>query len=134
MFVPQTCCYCLWKKAKHYLFYWYFFFPGTKVSRQVDLNLTNDAVEGSTRAFFTVVGKLVTFFVSQWFENLSWGGKKKKNNFKGWRYFYYSINWRELLLRMISYVCFCMGSVGLTAPFLNPCPCAMNWESIDNHG
>ncbi|OWK03880.1 OVOS2, partial [Cervus elaphus hippelaphus] len=29
---------------------------GTKVSRQVDLNLTNDVVEGSTRAFFTVVG------------------------------------------------------------------------------
>ncbi|XDA75019.1 hypothetical protein R6Z07M_005238 [Ovis aries] len=32
---------------------------GTKVSRQVDMNLTNDVVEGSTRAFFTVVGDII---------------------------------------------------------------------------
>ncbi|KAI4576301.1 hypothetical protein MJT46_002136 [Ovis ammon polii x Ovis aries] len=32
---------------------------GTKVSRQVDMNLTNDVVEGSTGAFFTVVGDII---------------------------------------------------------------------------
>nr|XP_025138971.1 LOW QUALITY PROTEIN: ovostatin homolog 2-like [Bubalus bubalis] len=42
---------------------------GTKVSRQVDLNLTNDAVEGSTRAFFTVVGDILGLAIQN-LENL----------------------------------------------------------------
>ncbi|DAA29270.1 ovostatin 2 precursor [Bos taurus] len=42
---------------------------GTKVSRQVDLNLTNDVVEGSTRAFFTVVGDILGLAIQN-LENL----------------------------------------------------------------
>ncbi|KAI4586313.1 hypothetical protein MJG53_004100, partial [Ovis ammon polii x Ovis aries] len=42
---------------------------GTKVSRQVDLNLTNDVVEGSTRAFFTVVGDIIGLAIQN-LENL----------------------------------------------------------------
>ncbi|KAF4022812.1 hypothetical protein G4228_014833 [Cervus hanglu yarkandensis] len=42
---------------------------GTKVSRQVDLNLTNDVVEGSTRAFFTVVGDILGLSIQN-LENL----------------------------------------------------------------
>ena len=46
------------------------FFPGTKDSRQVDLDLPNNVVEGSARAFFTVVGKLNVLFHNN-LENLS---------------------------------------------------------------
>ncbi|XP_010853776.1 PREDICTED: LOW QUALITY PROTEIN: ovostatin homolog 2-like [Bison bison bison] len=42
---------------------------GTKVSRQVDLNLTNDVVEGSTRAFFTVMGDILGLAIQN-LENL----------------------------------------------------------------
>ncbi|XDB50788.1 hypothetical protein AB1E18_004350 [Capra hircus] len=42
---------------------------GTKVSRQVDLNLTNDVVEGLTRAFFTVVGDIIGLAIQN-LENL----------------------------------------------------------------
>nr|XP_020760295.1 LOW QUALITY PROTEIN: ovostatin homolog 2-like [Odocoileus virginianus texanus] len=42
---------------------------GTKVSRQIDLNLTNDVVEGSTRAFFTVVGDILGLAIQN-LENL----------------------------------------------------------------
>ena len=50
----------LFIKGNHYIIYFIvFFFPGAKASKQVVLDLPDNVVEESARAFFTVVGRLV---------------------------------------------------------------------------
>lgn len=53
-------------KGSHHIVYFIdIFFPGTTVSMSVVLDLPDNVVEGSARAFITVVGKLVKFCISQ---------------------------------------------------------------------
>lgn len=56
------------KRSHHIVYFIDILFPGTNVSMTIVLDLPDNVVEGSARAFITVVGKLVKFGVSQLFE------------------------------------------------------------------
>ena len=45
------------KRSHHIIYFVDIFFPDTKASVPVVLDLPNNMVEGSAKAFFTVVGK-----------------------------------------------------------------------------
>lgn len=62
------------------------FLSGTKVSKQMLLELPSDVVEGSARSFVTVVGEFIKF-LSWWFENLDWGSLEISSKITEWRYF-----------------------------------------------
>jgi hypothetical protein len=60
MFVPKICFYFL-EESHQILLMYINIFSDTRVSKQVVLDLPDEVVEGSARAFFTVVGKLIKY-------------------------------------------------------------------------